>query len=229
MTTSGSGSSISTSTYLTTDQTVQATIVPKIITQSDEIATYFAEDLEEFVRLTHTDLALAFQVPHEYSQNSRDIINMLYEDISHMLRDGLITGVHLVLSDNIMDPGSNAFIVRYHAQYLIDNPDPNISTIPTQPLNGQSPADPQQDGRFGGLLAPPKDVWRDSLFALLIDWSPTARNRRHSIHRPEYCFDWVTQEKRFDATNVLQFRDGGLAVDSATVAKRIEFLPPEYQ
>ena len=222
MTTSGPGSASSTSTYLTTEQTVQAIIVPKIITQSDEIATYFSEDLEEFVRLTHTDLALAFQVPHEYSQNTRDIINMLYEDISHMLRDGLITGIHLVLSDNTMDPGANAFIVRYHAQYLLDNP--NISTMSTQPLN-----EPQPDGRFGGLLAPPKDVWRDSLFALLIDWSPTARNRRQGIRRPDYCFDWVTQEKRFDATNVLQFRNGGLAVDSATVAKRAEFSPPEYQ
>ncbi len=224
MTTSGPGASSSTSTYITTQQTVQTNVVPSVITQSDEIATYFAEDLEEFVRLTHTDLAQAFQVPTEYSQDTADIINMLYEDIAHMLRDGLITGLHLVLSDNFMDPGANAFIVRYHAHYMIDNPNGGFaSTIPTP-----SPSGAPSNQRFGGLLAPPKNVWRDSLFALLIDWSPTARSRRHRVQRPEYCFDWVTQEKRFDATNVLQFREGGLAVDSATV-KRFESLPPEFQ
>jgi hypothetical protein len=209
------GANVQSRVYADVDAAVHAIVVPSIITQSDEIATYFAEDLEEFVRLTHTDLANAFQVPTDYPQGTKDIINMLYEDIAHMLRDGLIIGIHLLLSDNVMDPGANAYIVRYHAHYMINNPNNAFSSASAK-------------GRFGGLLAPPKDVWRNSLFALLIDWSPTAKNRRYHVQRPDYCFDWVTQEKQFDATNVVHFRDGEMAVDSASV-KRYESLPPEYQ
>src|SRR6266566_1864578 len=98
------GASSSTYTYINTKLTAETetTVVPSIITQSDQIAIYFTDDLEEFVRITHIDLVKAFQIPDDYSHETRDIINMLHEDVAHMLRDGLITGIHLLLSDNVL-------------------------------------------------------------------------------------------------------------------------------
>lgn len=212
------GSSSSTYTYNNTNLTAETetTVVPSIITQSDQIALYFADDLEEFVRLTHTDLATELKIPDDIAHNSRDIIIMLYEDISHMLRDGLITGIHLLLSDRNLDVGTNAYYVRYHVRYLIDNPN-----------NAYTPPSPST--RFGGLVAPPPKVWHDSRFALLIDWSPSSKERRRMVCRPEYCFDWLPHEDRFDATNEVCYRKGSLAVDSAKLVGRDELATREHQ
>ena len=212
------GPSSGTKTYIQTKLTPQVTVVPSIITQSDQIARYFAKDLESFVQHTHIDLAREFQIPDVYSHNTNDIINMLYADISHMLRDGLITGIHLVLSDDKMDPGSNAYLVRYHVRYTIENP--NV------PFPSASPG--QVTTRGDGLTMPDPKVWRGARFALLIDWSPASKGKRDKIRRPEYWFDWLPREERFDATGTLRYSEGGLEVDSANVL-RYESAPPEQQ
>jgi hypothetical protein len=211
-----SGTGSGTSTYSTTSSTIQTYIVPSVITQSDQIAMYFANDLEAFVKHTHLDLAREFQIPYEYSQDTMDIINMLYADISHMLRDRLITGIHLILSDNEMDVGSNAYVVRYHVCYTITNPNALLSS---------SSASAEVKG---DLVMPPPRVWQGARFALLIDWSPESRGKRHMVRRPDYCFDWMPREERFDATNVIRYSHGALVADTANVI-RYEAAPPEYQ
>ena len=208
------GSASASRTFADTIDTTVTTVVPSIITQSDQIALYFSEDLEELVHLTGIDLAETFQIPLDYFHDPKDIITLLYEDIAHMLRDGLITGIHLIFSDSVMDKGTNAYLVRYHVHYLVNNPN-NMFAAP-------SPAQ-----RFGGMIAPPRNVWRDARFALLIDWNPSARDRRHRVRRPNYCFDWVAEEDRFDATNVICYREGQMAVDSATVIRK-EATPLEH-
>jgi hypothetical protein len=197
----------SSSTFVTTRNTTVATVVPTVITQSDQIALYFSEDLEELVRVAGINLAEAFQIPMDYSHDPRDIITLLYEDIAHMLRDGLITGIHLILSDNQTDKGTNAYLVRYHVQYQVH---------PLQSSFATSIPFPSQ--RQGGLVAPPAKVWRDARFALLIDWSDQVKDRRHEIRRPNYCFDWIAEEESFDAGNVVCYRHGQMVVDSATLS-----------
>lgn len=211
-----SGASIGTSTYATTSSTSSTTVVPSIITQSDQIAIYFANDLEAFVDHTYINLAREFQIPYEYSQETKDIINMLYADISHMLRDRLITGIHIILSDDAMDPGANAYLVRYHVCYTIDNPNVLL------PSNGT------EADVTGGLVMPPPKVWQNARFALLIDWSPESKGRRHLVRRPNYLFDWMPREERFDATNVIRYHEGSLVAENASV-KRYQAAPPEYQ
>lgn len=204
---SNPNASTSTTTYADTETTSHSTVIPSIITRSEQIAHYFADDLEEFLRLTHIDLAKELQIPYGYSHDSRDIVSLLYDDLSHMLRDELITGIHLLLSDNRLDSSTGAYLVRYHVQYTVDASRSLSSSVSSQPQ------------RFGGLVAPPKDVWWDARFALLIDWNKGAGAKRYRVRRPDYNFDWVPEASRFDATSVLLYRQGSLTADSATVVR----------
>lgn len=208
-----------TETYTSTKTTIETTVVPTIITQSDQIAHYFTEDLEKLVRLTNTDLAQVLQIPPEYSQDAKDIVLMLYEDISHMLRDQLITGIHLLLSDPDPDQSTSAYPLRYHARYSINT---TSSLLQTSPITANTK-------REGGQIEPPKDALRDARFALLIDWNQSANDRRRRVRRPDYYFDWVPEISRFDATNLVRYREGGMAVDSAVVVNRAEAISPSRQ
>ena len=192
-----------TETYLSTDSTVETYVVPRIVTKSDQIAHYFVDDLEKLVDIAHIDLVEVLQIPIDYSQDASDIILMLHEDLSHMLRDQLITGIHLLLSDKDMDANTGAYPLRYHADYVV----------------GRSLQPSSNAQRFGGNIAPPKHVWRDARFTLLIDWNPSASDRRRQVRRPDYCFDWVPEEARFDATSLVRYREGGMSVDGATVTR----------
>jgi len=217
-----------TDTYSYTNTTVQTRVVPHIITQSDQIAHYFTQDLEEFVRLSHTDLAKVLQIPLEYSQDTQDIILMLYEDVAHMLRDQLITCVHMLLSETEPDPNTGYYPLRWHARYTI-NPDntpaQNSAFQPTDPLAPYT--------QIGKALSPPRNVWVGARFALLIDWNPSARDRRHNVRRPTYCFDWVPEEARFDPTNLVRYGEGGMTFDSARIegeaVTRHEMTTPAYR
>lgn len=202
----GSNTSSGTKTYADTSATAKTTVVSNAFTRSEHIATYFADDLEEFVRITHTDLATELQVPPEYSQDTHDIITMLYDDLAHMLRDELITGIHILLSDITIDPNSSAYPVRYHVQYTIDLT-PSASSTPTQPL------------LEGGKINPPRDASGSTAFALLIDWNKAAGNKRYAVRRPDYNFDWVPKTSVLDATTILRFREGALTTDGARVTR----------
>src|SRR5258708_39646384 len=101
-----------TETYATVETTVEATVVPRTVTQSEQIARYFTEDLLQFVHDTNINLASELQIPSDYPQNTEEVIWMLFDDLSHMLRDRLITGVHLLLSEPDRDPNTHAYPLR---------------------------------------------------------------------------------------------------------------------
>ena len=201
------------STFTTSSSTTQTTVSgTNVITRSDEVAVLFTDDLENLVNITGLDLAEAFQIPYELSHDPKDIITMLHEDIAHMLRDSLITGIHMIFSDDEMDKGTNEYLVRYHVHYKVDN----LNTFTSD--RGIKPE----------LIVPPKGIWRDARFSLLIDWSPSAKDRRYRIRRPDYCFDWVIEENRFDATNVICFREGQMVAGSAELVSRSELTSLEH-
>jgi hypothetical protein len=180
--------------------------------QCDRIARYFAQDMEEFVRRTHVNLAQMLMLPDEYTHDSQDIIAMLYEDISHMLRDQLIIGIHLLLAECEIDPNTGAYPLRYHVYY-------SIETTPPSSTSDQE----------GGLLIPPKRIWHNARFALLLDWNPNTYDQRQYVRRNAYCFDWVAEETRFDATNLVPDKNVGKLTDkNAQVIRKATISPAHH-
>jgi hypothetical protein len=212
MTQHNTGSSAGTGTYQYTQSTQKTSVVPRIVTQTEQIARYFTEDLEKFVEETHIDLIRELDIPAEYASSNREVLFMLFDDLSHLLRDSIITGIHLLLHEPARDPNTHAFQVRYHAEYRISIPERSLK---------QS----DQAMRFNGYLAPPRNIWLGASFSLLIDWNTSANERRRSAHRPEYWFDWLPELSQYDATSLIRYREGGMAFDGATV-DRTEYRTP---
>ncbi|HTK12125.1 MAG TPA: hypothetical protein VL485_33445 [Ktedonobacteraceae bacterium] len=211
MTTSGS----QTETYDTTASTTEATVTPRVMTQTEQIARYFTDDLTQFVHIANLDLAHELEIPAEEAGDTQEIIEMLFDDLSHMLREGLITGIHLLLSEPRVDANTGAYPLRYHALYTINQP-----AVAQRSLKAQ---------RFGGSIEPPDRVWVGARFALLIDWNKSADRRRLQVRRPEYLFDWVPEQTRFDATSLVRYREGGLTSNGAEVVRRVEARSPGYK
>jgi hypothetical protein len=199
-------------TYASTKDTTETTIVPRTISRSEQIARYFIDDLERFVDNSYINLQYALSIPPEEAQDSREVLFKLFDDLSRMLRDSMIIGIHLLLSDPDVDPNTHAYLLRYHAEYTI--------TLPTRDIRPDK-ADYNAQ-RINGYLAPPASSWIGAKFALLIDWNPTTNQRRRSARRPEYWFDWMPRQERFDTTSLVRYREGGMAFDGATVVRRFE-------
>jgi len=184
--------------------------------RSEQVADYFTQDLYLLVKRARIDLASEFQVPPEYSRDLEDIVELIRQDIMHMLDDGLIDGMRLILSDSEMDKGTNAYAVRYQVRYQVD-----VSTLdPTIMSNGDA---------MGSGFGPPGRIWHNARFTLLIDWLPSAHNVLNQVRRPNYHFDWVTEENYFDATNLFSLNRPGVVLDGTDeIVTRDEFTPFEH-
>lgn len=207
------GSGSQTETYAYTKETTEVTVVPRIVTQSEQIARYFTEDLHAFVDEMYVDLVRWLEIPPDFPQDNKEIVELLYADLSHMLRDGLITGIHILLSDMEIDPNRHGYPVRYHARYCIQLPERHLRTSEAK--------------RIGGKLAPPRDVWINARFALLIDWNPKA-SVRSGLGPPDYVFEWVLETARFDVSSLVRYRQGGMTIDSARVDRREAAAPGSF-
>jgi hypothetical protein len=216
MTTSGS----KTETYAYTKATAAAVVVPRVVTQSEQVARYFTEDLTYFLQETGINLLDELHIPTEYAHSNREALEMLYDDLAHMLRDQLITGIQLLLAEPKLDPNTHAYPLRYHAMYLVE--------MPARGAQAGGSAQEMQARRLGGYLAPPRQSWVGARFALLIDWNRSATERRLQARRPEYCFDWVTGGTRYDATTLIRYREGGLTSEGAQVVRRSEAKSPGF-
>ncbi len=188
------------------DKQDQADIKDQVIltvARSEQIARYFANDLEELVDLTRIDLADELQIPLEYYQKPEDIIPLLFDDLERMLRYGLITGIHLILRDRNLDLNTGAYPVRYHVHYIIG-------------LQGQ-----EKDG--GGLISFPREALLNARFVLLVDRKNenNGGSKISRLSRPDYNFDWVPQPARFDTRTIQHYREGNLTVDGRWV-RRVE-------
>src|SRR5437763_766119 len=109
--------------FAATVNTVETTVIPRIVTQSQQIARYFTDDLKHFLRQTGFNLIKYLDIPDDYPQDTEEIIEMLYEDLSHLIRDKLIIGINLLISDPDPDPNlQGAYRLRYHALYQLEVP-----------------------------------------------------------------------------------------------------------
>src|SRR6266568_459470 len=113
-------------TFEHTNMTWKVIFAPRVIAQNEQIIRYFTEDLIGYTHDADIKLAHELQLIPEYTQNTQEMIELLYDDFSHMLRNGLINGIHLLLSETQVDPHSGAYPLRYHAMYLINHPGSNL-------------------------------------------------------------------------------------------------------
>ena len=208
-----------TATYEISKETVKSlvNIVPRTITQSEQISRYFIEDLEKFIADTHINLMRQLDIPASFALNDKALIDKLFADLSHMLRDSMITGIHLLLSNPEVDRNTHSYPLRYHAAYTILTANNNAGERDLRPDKAQ-----YSSLRIGGYLAPPRDSWIGAKFALLLDWNMTLSERRRIAHPPDYWFNWVPMNDRYDASSLVRFREGGMAFDGARVVNRWE-------
>ncbi|HEU5382461.1 MAG TPA: hypothetical protein VFV38_44180 [Ktedonobacteraceae bacterium] len=204
--------------YAVAETTEKVTVVPRTIAQSEQIARYFIEDLEHFIAETHIDLMYELGVPSEEAQDSEEVMRKLFDDLSQLLRNSMITGIHLLLSEPTADPNSSQYKLRYHAEYTINTPARDIRPDREQ----------YTSQRINGYLQPGRGIWLGAKFALLIDWNPSMNERRRNARQPEYWFNWLPRQERFDPTTLVRYREGGMAFDGANVVHRSESTAPGY-
>jgi hypothetical protein len=212
-------------TYADITETVKSsvTIVPRTIAQSEQIARYFTEDLEKFIADTHIDLMRQLDIPPSFARNDKAVISKLFSDLSHMLRDSMITGIHLLLSKAEIDVNTHCYPLLYHAEYTIRTPNTATGERDLRPDKAH-----YSSQRIGGYLAPPRDSLAGAKFALLLDWNMTLSERRRNARPPDFWFNWVPMNDRYDATSLVRFRAGGMAFDGAVVVNRGEAKPPGF-
>ncbi len=213
-------------TYADVKATVKSlvNIVPRTIAQSEQIARYFTEDLEKFIADTHIDLIRQLDIPPSFARKDKTVINKLFSDLSHMLRDSMITGIHLLLSNPEIDVNTHFYPLRYHAEYTILTANGNAGERDLRPDKAH-----YSSQRIGGYLAPPRESWIGAKFALLLDWNMTLSGRRRNARPPDYWFNWVPINDSYDATSLVRFREGGMAFDGANLVSRRETSSPGYQ
>ncbi|SRR5260221_3386726 len=210
-------------TYADIEATVKSSvnIVPRTIAQSEQIARYFTEDLEKFIADTHIDLMRQLDIPPSFARKDKAVINKLFSDLSHMLRDSMITGIHLLLSNPEIDVNTHSYPLRYHAEYTILTAHGNAGERDLRPDKAH-----YSSQRIGGYLAPPRGSWIGAKFALLLDWNMTLSERRRNARPPDYWFNWVPINDSYDATSLVSFREGGMAFDGANLVSRRESSSP---
>jgi hypothetical protein len=185
--------------------------VSYLITQSEAVAWYLHEDLRRFVDSQQVNLSELLGIPDaEPTHTDDELVELLCDDIAHMLRDGLVRRLHLLVYDEQKDLTSNAYPLLYKATYEISL-QRGLSTEGAR--------------RRGGLLRPPE--LGAGRVAILIDWHPDAdAARRQRVRYPSYNMNWVAPDRRYDATTLVHYRDGSLTADGAVIVRRGEEASP---
>lgn len=193
--------------FLVTATTQTACAVPRSAMQGDAIAGYFIEDLADLLRAGRLNLAAHLHVPASYPRNPREVQEMLYADLTHLLRDGLLGALHLILFEH--EPNEyDEHVVRYHARYL-----------------AQRDAVLHQDlVCTAGRVPPPLELARGARLALVIEWDALAlmERRLDACRAQGYCFDWPADDPQPDDLNLLRF------VGTSIAAKVVRLTEPPH-
>jgi hypothetical protein len=194
-------------TFTREDTRTASRTVSYTITQSEAVAWYVHEDLASFVDSQHIDLAEVLGIPYDQrSFTNAELIELLCDDIAHLLREGLVERVHLLLYHAEKDLTTNAYPLLYKATYEISL---------QRGLQTEGPT------RRGGLLRPPDFAAGE--FAILVDWHPDAdRERRRRVSYPSYNLNWISPDRSYDRTTLVRYRDGSLTADGAMIVRRGE-------
>jgi hypothetical protein len=215
----------STATFVgTKDQTQDTTIAIQIertqtetsaLTATEQVAAYFFEDLKDFVQQTRINLEQAVCDTQEFPDAPEMFLTLLCADIERLLREGFITGMTLILSDQPDADGK--YLVRYRAVYYVRKETGNTNI-------------PRLVERTGGRLSPPKHAAAGAHVALLVDWVPS-KDPRREIRQPIYHFNWVPKQRAVFNEDLLapQYRVGQMRPAGGELyVTRFEEARPEY-
>jgi hypothetical protein len=154
----------------------------------ERLAAAFYEDLHQIARQTTIPPWQALAAPDTYADQPDLLARLVSADVEQLLRDQLIAGVALVLSDPADDAAGGAGdasmpVVRYCAAYILRR---LVSPLPDEPV---APPYSRTIARFD----PSRHAGPASELALLVAWYPTvsAAERAATITFPRYQFQWT--------------------------------------
>ena len=158
---------------------------PPQFTRNTGIAYYLLEDIETLVKSFNFNLASYFG---SYGKRNEEILDLLYEDIVHMLEEDIINEIRLVIERQDKKLFRRSRLYLYQAIYIIRPIDDGFG----------------MDTRVGGMIAPPTNLGLHIQFDLQIGWKPSIVEKQQNpkVHRPFYHFDWNPREANIETNNV---------------------------
>jgi hypothetical protein len=163
------------------------------------LAQYLKDDLLAYLRDPAAPLDLLRWLdlpPGQYPYKPEYMVHLLADDIDMLIRDKLITTVHVIFSD--LEMIDDHYEMTYHARYFVSVPD-WLQRHPEIPI------------LRGEAARPAIENMRDKHFMLLVDWLPgITRARIESIRRHRHFFDWIASCEHYDRRTMGTFRQGGV-------------------
>jgi hypothetical protein len=182
-----------------TPQTQLAYIARKPEDKPLHLAHYLKDDLLAYLNDASAPLDLHrwLDLPRgQYPQKPEYMVHLLCDDIDMLIRDKLITTVHVIFSD--LEMINDHYEMTYHARYFVTVPE-WVGRHPEVVL-----------GRGASTRAAPETM-RDKHFMVLVDWlSGITRARIASMRRHRHFFDWIASSERFDRRTMATYRQGGV-------------------
>lgn len=196
------------------DANVSTRVETNVMTRSEQIARYLGDDLLYLVKRASIDLGEWLGVPTDYVRDPDYLVQMICADVELMLRNGLINGADIMVTDPQPDT-SGQYSVRYLSRYLIEGPTEG------------NPVNPQPAKFWGGLIRPPDPTLASAFhFVFGIEWRPDVdQQARSEVRTPKYLFDWVPADGSYDSSQLVGVRYGGMEISGASVM-RVEFIDP---
>lgn len=199
---------------------IRQRVETSILTAAEQIATYFYEDLTEFVQKTRVNVEQELCGTQEFAEAPELFLTRLCADIDRLLGDELITSMIVILSDQ--ENADGKYKVRYRAIY-------NVQRSPAAMMARSGNVIDVR--REGGLLDPPRHAGAGAKFSLIVDWNPNTVAKRTIIEPPRYHFNWAPIHRaKFDESQLTDpYRYGSMTPTvGELIVTRLEAAAPEF-
>jgi hypothetical protein len=189
---------------------IQAITYADVLTATEAAARFIGRDLRYLVGAARYPLGQQLHVPPEMAKDDTVVVELLMHDIERMLRQNLISAVHLLLCDKEVNP-NNQRSVRYYAHYEVRR-----DTVRSG------------NGVWNDIVKAPPRALINADFTLGISWREgMTREKGRRVRPPEYFFTWLPDGRSYDKLGLEPYRFGGLDADLIQII-RVEYTRPGY-
>ncbi|MBF6592241.1 MAG: hypothetical protein IVW57_17150 [Ktedonobacterales bacterium] len=158
------------------------------LTATEQLATYFYEDVRQVLRRAGFDLSRELGAPPEYADDAELFLRLLCADMERLWQYQLITGLALMLTtpiERLGDPHAVLYRAIYRVRQSLDVEQGSVRLRPVLRLS---------DGLGDSISAA-----TGARAFLVAEWTRDAALRRVPVRPPRYHFAWVpTQPALFD-------------------------------